>query len=107
MAGFIERTGKAKGVHESLWMTLGVTDGRTLYAVRYASDNAAPTLYHSIEARDIVEINPDLKGRISDDARSVVSEPLGAFPEMWKEVPQATLLVVKDGKVAQSPFTPS
>lgn len=107
MAGFIERTGKAKGVHESLWMTLGVTDGKTLYAVRYASDNAAPTLYHSIQARDIMEINPDLKGRISDDARSVVSEPLGAFPEMWKEVPQATLLVVKDGIVVQSAFTPS
>lgn len=107
MAGFVERTGKEKGVAESLWMTLGVTDGKTLYGVRYASDNAAPTLYHSIEASQIVEINPALKGRLSDTARSIVSEPLGVFPEVWKEVPQATLLVVKDGNIASTKFIPN
>jgi glutamine amidotransferase len=106
MAGFIELTGKEKGVNESLWMTLGVTDGKTLYGVRYASDNAAPTLYHSIEAKDIKEINPALEGRLSETARAIVSEPLGVFPQMWKEVPQATLLIVKEGKVEARAFVP-
>ncbi len=106
MAGFIEKTGKEKGVNESLWMTLGVSDGKTLYGVRYASDNAAPTLYHSIDAKDILEINPLLKGKLSSTARSIVSEPLGVFPEMWKEVPQATLLIVNDGTITEKKFVP-
>lgn len=107
MAGFVERTGKEKGVAESLWMTLGVTDGKTLYGVRYASDNAAPTLYHSVETSHLVEINPALKGRLSDDARSIVSEPIGTFPQMWQEVPQATMLVVKGGTIESKKFIPS
>lgn len=106
MAGFIERTGKEKGVAESLWMTLGITDGKTLYGVRYASDNAAPTLYHSVDVKDIIEINPDLQGKLSENARSIVSEPIGAFPNMWKEVPQATLVVIRDGKLESMPFVP-
>jgi glutamine amidotransferase len=46
MAGFVEHTARANGVDQSLWMTLGFTDGNTLYAVRYASDGDAPTLFH-------------------------------------------------------------
>ena len=106
MAGFIEKTAKEKGVDESFWMTLGVTDGKTLYGVRYASDNAAPTLYHSIDAKDIMHINPEIKGRLDETARAIVSEPLGVFPQMWKEVPQATLLIVRDGKIESGPFNP-
>lgn len=106
MAGFIEKTGKEKGVDESLWMTLGVTDGKTLYGVRYASDNAAPTLFHSIKADDIMEINPDVKDTIDSTARAIVSEPLGAFPQVWREVPQATLLVVKNGEIESRKFVP-
>ena len=106
MAGFIERTGKEKGVAESLWMTLGVSDGKTLYGVRYASDNAAPTLYHSVDPRDMIEINPALQGKISDMARGLVSESIGAFPKMWKEVPQSALLIIRDGKLESMPFVP-
>lgn len=106
MAGFIERTGKEKGVAESLWMTLGVTDGKTLYGVRYASDNAAPTLYHSVDPSHIFEINPALKGKLSETARSIVSEPLGVFPQIWNEVPQATMLTVNDGTIESRRFVP-
>ena len=87
-------------------MTLGVSDGKTLYGVRYASDNAAPTLYHSVDPRDMIEINPALQGKISNTARGLVSEPIGAFPKMWKEVPQATLLIIRDGKLESMPFVP-
>jgi len=107
MAGFIERTGKEKGVAESLWMTLGVTDGKTLYGVRYASDNAAPTLYHSLAAKDMIHINPALEGKLSETARGIVSEPLGSYPQMWKEVPQATMLVVKNGELESRKFVPA
>jgi predicted glutamine amidotransferase len=50
MAGLIEQVSRSHGVEESLWMTLGLTDGSTFYGVRYASDGEAPTLFHSRDA---------------------------------------------------------
>jgi len=97
MAGLVERLGRGKGVAEALWMTLGVSDGRRIWAVRYASDRQAPTLYHSRNMEDVYAINPRLESLVGSSARVVVSEPVGAFSQIWVEVPQSSLLVV-DGK---------
>jgi glutamine amidotransferase len=43
MAGFVEAAARKAGVSDTLWMTLGFSDGATLYAVRYATDGDAPT----------------------------------------------------------------
>jgi glutamine amidotransferase len=106
MAGFIEMTGKARGVDESLWMTVAVSDGESLWAARYASDGEAPTLYHSREMEDIYAINPDLRQHLSADTRVVVSEPVGRFAEMWELVPQNTSLEVRREKLELRPFVP-
>jgi predicted glutamine amidotransferase len=106
MAGFIEKVGRDHGVPESLWMTLGVSDGNTLYAVRYASDNNAPTLYHSADIQDVYKINPAAEGLFGSSARAIVSEPVGIYAEMWAQVPQSTLLTVKQGKLDIEPFRP-
>jgi glutamine amidotransferase len=106
MAGFIEKVGRDHGVPESLWMTLGVSDGKTLYGVRYASDNEAPTLYHSADIKDVYEINPAIQGKFGGSARAIVSEPSGIYSEMWAPVPQSTLLIVKEGNLETKPFRP-
>ena len=56
MAGFVEQAGRSKGIPEALWMTLGVSDGTRLYAVRYASDGAAPTLYYSRDLEGVYRV---------------------------------------------------
>jgi len=106
MAGFVERIGKKYDVPESVWMTVGLSDGKTLWAFRYASDGNAPTLFHSREASELIKINPILKDRLSDTARTVVSEPIGKFAAMWSEVPQSSIAVVHEGKVTIKPFRP-
>jgi len=106
MAGFVERTGRENGVDESLWMTLGVTDGETVWAVRYASDAQAPTLYHSREMSDLAQLNPDLPGLIGENARLVVSEPIGKFAEAWQEVPQGSCLRSRGKDLDVMPFVP-
>jgi glutamine amidotransferase len=106
MAGLVERSARAKGIAESLWMTLGLTDGRTLWAVRYASDGDAPTLHHSRDVADIAALNPAVLGKFSPDARIVVSEPIGRIAEAWAEVPQGTLVRVRGGEIALEPFRP-
>jgi len=88
----------------ALWATFAVSDGSTLWCMRYASDGDAPSLYYSASAEDIYAINPAIAGHFGPKARTVVSEPVGAYAEMWNEAPQSSWLVVRDGDVSVEPF---
>lgn len=107
MAGFVEETGRAHGVEESLWMTLGVSDGDTLYAVRYASDGNAPTLFYSRDIEDVYRSNPELKGKFSPETRLIVSEPSGKARDLWMPVPQGSLLRIRGSELDIRPFSPT
>jgi glutamine amidotransferase len=106
MAGFIEETGKAHGVEETLWMTVAASDGKALYGVRYASDGEAPTLYHSRDMDDIYQINPELRQVLARSTRLLVSEPIGRFAEMWELIPQNSFVEVLGERVEVRPFEP-
>jgi len=106
MAAVIEATGRKTGIAESLWMTVGVSDGQSIWAVRYASDGDAPTLYHSRKMEEVYELYPHLTGRLSPATRLVVSEPLGAIAEAWQMVPQNSSVRVTKGEIEVQPFVP-
>lgn len=108
MAGFVESVARAHGVPETLWMTLGLSDGETLFALRYASDGAAPTLYHSRDVDEVNRVRPDLKGKFDPTTRLVASEPIGKTDDLWVSVDQATFVRIrKGGQVEMSPFRPA
>lgn len=107
MVGFVEQTGKLKNVPESMWMTIGLSDGKTLWGFRYASDGQAPTLYHSRDKKELAQINPALQNRFSDSDRILVSEPIGKFKEVWTEVPQGSALTIQEGRIDIKPFKPA
>ena len=107
MAATVERVGREHGERESLWMTVGVTDGETLWAVRYASDGNSPTLYYSRAPEDLVHLNPNVAVVAGPHARAVVSEPVGRFAEIWEAVPESTALCIRDGEVDVTPFRPA
>ncbi len=108
MAGCVEAIARAHGVAESLWMTLGVSDGKTVYAVRYASDGQAPTLYYSKRVEDLQALGlaPEAAARLGPEARMIVSEPIGKLADAWVAVPQASALRLSAGKVEVTPFRP-
>jgi len=108
MAGCVESIARAHGIPESLWMTLGVSDGKSLYAVRYASDGQAPTLYYSKAVEDLLVLGfaPENAARLGPEARMVVSEPIGKLTDAWVSVPQASALRLTDGQVELQPFRP-
>ena len=89
---------------KGLWMTVAVSDGTSIWAVRYASDGDAPTLYHSRDMEDVYHINPALLSRLGPSTRFVVSEPVGAFAEAWQAVPQNSALRVKNEEIEVQPF---
>lgn len=105
-AGFIEQSARAHGVPESLWMTLGITDGRTLHAIRYASDGQAPTLHHSRDMDDLYAMEPKLREKLGPGTRIVVSEPIGKLAGAWMEIPQATAVTIRGAEIESRPFSP-
>ncbi|MCT4610879.1 MAG: class II glutamine amidotransferase [Pelagimonas sp.] len=64
-------------------ITCVLSDGKALYAFRHATDKKAPTLYYS----DVLD----------NGGRAFASEPLCGNHDRWHEVPQDTLVVLKDG----------
>jgi len=108
MAGCVESIAKEHGVPESLWMTLGLSDGQSVWAVRYASDGQAPTLYYSKAVEDLVALGLDATAgeRLGPDARMIVSEPIGKLAGAWVTVPQASALRLQAGAIESVPFRP-
>ena len=97
MAGFVEAIAATSGLDEpALQMTVGVSDGARLYAVRYASGPEVNTLFVSESPESVRMLYPDNERleHFGDDARVVVSEPLTHLPGMWREVPAGTALII-------------
>ena len=105
MAGFIEHLAEEHGVEEALQMTLGISDGESLYAVRYSTAGKSRSLFHSASRDATEEIAPDA-GRFSRNARAIVSEPLSDLEEEWIPVPESTFLTITGGNVSCGPFAP-
>ncbi len=108
MAGFVEATGRQHGIEHPLQMTLGVSDGERLFAVRYSSLGQSRTLFWSADAKTLRELHPEheLVELIGDEDRAVVSEPLGDLPGVWEAIPEATALIIQDGPDEQRAFQP-
>lgn len=105
MAGLIEATGARLGVEHPLQMTLGVSDGDCLYAVRYSSERDSRSLYHSTDMGALQATYPELE-QFSPDARLVVSEPIRDLPGAWSRIPESSALVLKGGAVQAHDFRP-
>jgi len=109
MAGFVEETGRRHGIDEPLQMTVAVSDGERLYAARYASGPVVNSLFVTADASAVRALSPGEARfqQFSDEARAVVSEPLGDLPGLWHELPAGTAIVVQAGDDERVPFTPS
>ena len=108
MARFVETTAAEAGITEpALQMTVGLSDGELLYAVRYASGGVANSLFVSQDAASLRMLYPESErlAHFSDDARAVVSEPLTDLPGLWREVPSGSALVIGD-VVQERSFAP-
>jgi predicted glutamine amidotransferase len=106
--GLVEAVGRRQGVANPIQMTVATTDGDTTWAFRYSSAGRSRSLFHSTDFSTLRHQYPDNPALhvLSDDARLVVSEPLGDLHGAWREVPESTCIVVRDGREELQPFTP-
>jgi predicted glutamine amidotransferase len=108
MVGFVEEVGRRRGVEHPVQMTIGTSDGKSLWAFRYSSERDSRTLYYSTDVRTVRELHPELEvlQLVSDETRIVVSEPLGDLTGAWNAVPESSYGVVQDGEDELRPFQP-
>lgn len=106
--GHIEETGRRHGVEHPIQMTVATTNGDTTWAFRYSSEGQSRTLFHSNDVSTLREQYPNhpMLHELSDDARLVVSEPLGDLRGAWSEVPESSFVSVHGATIDIGAFTP-
>ncbi len=105
MAHLVERVAESHRIEAPLTMTLGVSDGSRLSAIRYASDGRLRTLFLSREIRALKELGLEVDS-VSEDTRVVVSEPFGRLSGAWSEIPPSTAVTIAGGKLETRAFSP-
>jgi glutamine amidotransferase len=83
---------REKGAAPWLRLTAALSDGQNLYAVRYATDDRAPTLYY--------------RWSETRQGMAVVSEPLEDGEGGWVEVPAGSFCTFRGAEVAVAAFDP-
>lgn len=107
--GTIEDLAERKRIPEPVQGSFGISDGETLWAVRYATSGRARSLFVSAEIDAVRRLHPDNErfAQLSPDDRLVVSEPFSDLPGVWEPIPESTALMVRRGGVCErSPFEP-
>ena len=89
----------AHGVPGAVQGTFGISDGETLWAVRYATEGTARTLFASADVDAIHRLHPDNArlSRLGPDDRLIVSEPFADLPGVWQEIAQSSAVTVRYG----------
>ncbi len=88
----LETLARTHGETPFMRFTAAFSDGRRLFAIRYASDRFAPSLY--------------LRKMCQFGGHTLVSEPLDMGKYPWEEVPPNSFVTIENGKVDIAPFKP-
>jgi glutamine amidotransferase len=106
--GFVEEKARGHGVEHPVQMTVGISDGERVWAVRYSSAHESRTLFLSEDVDALRRLHPDNARlqQLTDGDRVVVSEPLADLQGAWIEIPESTAVLVEAGGYEQRSFKP-
>ena len=76
--------------------TIATTDGKSIWAFRYSSERNSRSLFYTTDVPTLRKLYPERAElqEFSDDARLIVSEPLGDVAGVWNEVPESTWSII-------------
>ena len=106
--GLVEAVAARHGVPNPFQGTIATTDGETIWAFRYSSERNSRSLFFTTHVPTLRELYPErqLFQEVSDNARLIVSEPLGDVAGVWNEVPESTYGIVGPDRAEMHPFEP-
>ena len=106
--GLVEAVAEQHGVPHPFQGTVATTDGESIWAFRYSSEHNSRSLFYTTDVPSLRKRYPDREElrEFSDDARLIVSEPLGDVAGVWNEVPESSLAIVGPGREDLRQFRP-
>jgi predicted glutamine amidotransferase len=107
--GLVESLGHEHGVEYPFQGTIATTDGERVWAFRYSSERKSRSLFYTTDVPTLRRLYPgrDILQKVGDDARLVVSEPIGDLPGAWNEMPESSYAVIGVGGQEEiQPFAP-
>jgi predicted glutamine amidotransferase len=106
--GLIEEIAARHGVPHPFQGTIATTDGQSVWAFRYSSEHKSRSLFYTTNVPTLRAMYPEREffQAVSEDARLIVSEPLGDVAGVWNEVPESSWGVIGPGREELHPFRP-
>jgi glutamine amidotransferase len=106
--GFIEQVCRKSGIEQAMRMSVAVSDGCRVWAFRYCTEGEPPSLYFSTNVETLRAQYPEIPlfQELADEARLVVSEPLGDLAGAWNEVPASHCAIIEPGSDQLQPLSP-
>jgi predicted glutamine amidotransferase len=106
--GLVEGVAERHGIGSAVQASIGVTDGESLWAVRYCTRGPARPLFASadVQAARMLYPNRPLIQQLSDDDHIVVSEPLADLPGAWDKLSESSAVVIHAGRSERLMFRP-
>ena len=106
--GLVEAVAGRHGVPHPFQGTVATTDGESIWAFRYSSERNSRSLFYTTDVPTLRKLYPErqLFQEVSDNARLIVSEPLGDVAGVWNEVPESSYGVVGPDHAEMRPFQP-
>jgi len=98
--GMVEALGRDRGIEFPFQGTIATSDGESVWAFRYSTEGKSRSLFVSRDAQTLKHLYPEreILQQLSDNARLIVSEPIGDLPGAWAEVPESSWGVVGPGR---------
>ena len=106
--GLVEAVAERHDVGHPFQGTIATTDGESIWAFRYSSERNSRSLFYTTDVPTLRRLYPDrqLFKDVSDNARLIVSEPLGDVAGVWNEVPESSWGVIGPDRQEIQPFRP-
>jgi len=88
--------------------TIATTDGESIWAFRYSSERNSRSLFYTTDVPTLRKVYPEREEfrEFSENARLIVSEPLGDVAGVWNEVPESSWGVLGPDREEMRPFRP-
>jgi len=104
MVGQVENLMADAGETAPLRISLLVSDGRRLFALRYSSDGQSPSMYLGLGGAALAEAG--LGGAADGQDILVLSAPLDDVGDNWRRVAEGSILIADRGAVEERVFRP-
>jgi predicted glutamine amidotransferase len=106
--GLVEAVASRHGVPNAFQGTVATTNGENIWAFRYSTERQSRSLFYTTDIPTLRKLYPEreLFQEESDNARLIVSEPLGDVAGVWNEVPESSWGVIGPNGNELRPFRP-